>query len=375
MRAGGFARWRGRRGILKGGQVPYPDLLDPAAGYRNDSARRFPIVGTVLLVLAVASAGLLFVPLLRFVALFMVLPIGAALLYVWFRNREQTNGALTVIGLAVLAVTLGLGVAMTIAARSEPTRVSPPVELTTGGSPFDHSEPAVPAPNQQPAQQPTQQSTQQPAPNDRSIPQPPESTPGTHTLPENSTDRPDQGTRGRSTDSDRFPRPDNRIPLPPASPDLAPPATSDGDPSNDNNNNDPKNDDNNSNRNNNSNNNNNNNDSHDGQTSNGPADHSGSNGGEDQDRKTGGGDQDRKTGGDSGDRSTNGGSGGEANSTPGDNTDDTTASRPASDYCQLGQFKLNNDNTADVCGDPDGQGHYIWRRHVPPPDSSSHHHH
>jgi membrane peptidoglycan carboxypeptidase len=269
-------------------------VLDPAVRSRTDYARPFPVAGTVLLMLALAGAALLFVPPARLVGLVLVLPIGAVLLYVWFRNQEQTNGALTVIGLAVLAVTLGVGVAMTIAARANPTQAGPPIELTSGGSPTRFAGPIHHLAPTQPL-----------APGHRLEPDNSASTPRVASP----THRPDQNSARTPTE------PGPRQPNNNTGTLNAPPSPNSVRPNTDN--------------------------TPDNNTSSNPTNEPESPDGTD---------------GNLGGSSSTGTDSNPSNSSTGT---DSRPSSPRPDYCSLGDVKLNNDGTGDVCGDSDGQGHYL----------------
>jgi hypothetical protein len=272
--------------------MPYPDLLDPASRSRPALGRPFPVFGTVLLALAIVGAGLLFVPPARLIGLLLVLPVGTAVLYVWFRNREQTNGVLTVVGLAVLAVTLGIGVAMTIAARTTAAdtpadpNIADPSTAARPGSTVGYVGTAV-----------TPTPTPEPAPMIALTPAPP--------LPADRTAHRLEPARPRKTTE---PTPSSHSTSSSAS---APPSgtpAAGGSP--------------------------------DSRTNDSPSNHS---------RNT-----DSRNDSDS------------RNDTDSESARATADRR--SDYCSVGQYKINNNGTADVCGDQDDQGHYIWRRNVPPPD-------
>lgn len=125
-------------GPMPGGPMPGGAAPNPGSGPNL-------LVGVALLVCSAACLGLLFFPPTRLLALLLVLPVGASVLYVWFRERARTNAALTVGALAILSITVGLGVAMMISERqgSAPTPHAP---LTpTSGDPVLSSPAPVPA--------------------------------------------------------------------------------------------------------------------------------------------------------------------------------------------------------------------------------------
>lgn len=119
-----------------GGYLPPGAPPPPRAGR--------PVLGAVLLLVALACAGLLFLPPTRLIGLVLVLPVGAAVLYLWFRDRPSTNGVLTVTVLGVLAVRLGLGVAMTIADHTVADAPKPTLPM---GTPAGYVDPNGPAPS------------------------------------------------------------------------------------------------------------------------------------------------------------------------------------------------------------------------------------
>jgi hypothetical protein len=267
--------------------MPYPDLLDPAYGSRPALGRPFPVFGTVLLALAIVGAGLLFVPPTRLVGLLLVLPVGGAVLYVWFRNREQTNGVLTVTGLAVLAVTLGVGVAMTIAARTAPAAAGIPPDPSTA-DPSTAAQPGSTVGYVGTVVGPTLG----PAPKIELTPAAP--------LPVDRTAHRFETAKPRKT-TEPTPTPDSDASAQPSST-----PTADDSPDSRN----------------------------DSDSRNSPDSRKDTDSRNDTDSESARANADRNN-----------------------------------DYCSVGQYKINNNGTADVCaGDQDDQGHYIWRRNVPPPD-------
>jgi hypothetical protein len=128
-------------------------------------------VGLALLLCSALCLGMLFFNPARLLALAMVLPIGAALLYVWFRDRARTNAGLTVGALALLSITVGLGVAMIVTDHraSVPTPNAPLTPISAEPT-LDEQAPApsqpapsTPAPSTSPAP-PSTSSAPAPAP-------------------------------------------------------------------------------------------------------------------------------------------------------------------------------------------------------------------
>lgn len=127
-------------------------------------------VGLALLLCSALCLGLLFFNPTRLLALAMVLPIGAALLYVWFSDRARTNAGLTVGALAILSITVGLGVAMIVSDHrtSVPTPHVPLTPISAEPTldeqiPAPSPTPSAPAPSE-PAAPPSASAAPAPAP-------------------------------------------------------------------------------------------------------------------------------------------------------------------------------------------------------------------
>lgn len=94
--------------------MSYPDSLFTVSASPAPVRRRPPMVGIVLLALAVISVGLMFIRPLRPVGIGMVVPLFAALLVVRYRMRAHTNQPLTLATVGVLGVACGVAVAMLV---------------------------------------------------------------------------------------------------------------------------------------------------------------------------------------------------------------------------------------------------------------------
>lgn len=133
--------------------MTYPDSVFNLPPSEAPVQRPKPIVGIVLLVLAVVGTGGLFLAPVRLVAMGVLIVLTAVVALVWFRVRERTTMVLTVATLGVLGIGLGIGIAVLLAGRfgaDEATAPPPGVEPTSTQGDGGFVGPAAPSGVDQP---------------------------------------------------------------------------------------------------------------------------------------------------------------------------------------------------------------------------------